>query len=386
MEANSMRRVIERLLSSADIKINGDRPWDLQVHNEKLYARVLAHASLGLGESYMDDWWDCERLDEFAYRILRAELDRKIHPRGDFLNFLRAKLFNLQKPSRAFEIGRRHYDIGNDLYRCMLDRRMIYSCGYWLHAGTLDEAQEAKLDLVCQKLGLQSGMRVLDIGCGWGGAAKFAAERYGVEVVGITVSREQAQFAKKLCQHLPVEIRFQDYRKTEGRFDRIFSLGMIEHVGYKNYGTFMGVVREHLREDGLFLLHTIGDNRSVTKTDPWMARYIFPNSMIPSPKQLAGALEGLFVLEDWQNFGWDYDKTLMQWFMNFDENWPVLKWKYDDRFYRMWKFYLLSCAGAFRARKKQVWQLVLSPNGVKGGWCHEREQPQLEHGLYALAQ
>ena len=380
MESTGFRRGMERLLSSADIKIDGDRPWDLQVHNEKLYARVLAHASLGLGESYMDGWWDCDRLDEFACRIFRAELDGKIHPRSEFFHFLRAKLFNLQKPSRAFAIGRRHYDIGNDLYR-----RMIYSCGYWPQASTLDEAQEAKLDLVCQKLDLQPGMRVLDIGCGWGGAAKFAAERYGVQVVGITVSREQAQFARKLCQHLPVEIRFQDYRKAEGMFDRIFSLGMIEHVGYKNYGTFMRVVRGHLREDGLFLLHTIGNNRSVTSTDPWMARYIFPNSMIPSAKQLADAFDGVFVLEDWQNFGDDYDKTLMQWFMNFDENWPALKRKYDDQFYRMWKFYLLSCAGAFRARKNQVWQLVLSPTGVKGGWRYDREQTQLEHGVYALA-
>jgi len=377
MESNSVRRVIERLLSSADIKIDGDRPWDPQVHNEKLYASVLAHGSLGMGESYMDGWWDCDRLDEFACRILRAELDKKIHPRSDFPHFLRAKLFNLQKPSRAFEIGRHHYDIGNDLYRCMLDQRMIYSCGYWQHAATLNEAQEAKLDLVCQKLGLQPGMRVLDIGCGWGGAAKFAAERYGVEVVGITVSREQEQFGRKLCQRLPVEIRFQDYRKAEGTFDRIFSLGMIEHVGYKNYGTFMRVVRGHLREDGLFLLHTIGNNRSVTSTDPWIARYIFPNSMIPSAKQLAGAIEGVFVLEDWQNFGYDYDKTLMQWFRNFDENWPALKWKFDDRFYRMWKFYLLSCAGAFRARQNQVWQLVLSPNGVKSGWRRDRQQSQL---------
>jgi cyclopropane-fatty-acyl-phospholipid synthase len=333
----------------------------------------------------MDGWWDCDRLDEFACRILRAKVDRKIHPRSNFFHLLRAKLFNLQKPSRAFEIGRHHYDIGNDLYRCMLDQRMIYSCGYWQHAATLDEAQEAKLDLVCQKLGLQPGMRVLDIGCGWGGAAKFAAERYRVQVVGITVSREQAEYGRTLCKHLPVEIRFQDYRKAEGMFDRIFSLGMIEHVGYKNYGVFMRVVREHLCEDGLFLLHTIGGNRSVIGMDAWIARYIFPNSMIPSAKQLAGAIEDLFVLEDWHNFGYDYDKTLMQWFANFDENWSALKWKYDERFYRMWKFYLLSCAGAFRARKKQVWQLVLSPNGVKSGWCRDREQPQLEHSLYALS-
>jgi cyclopropane-fatty-acyl-phospholipid synthase len=246
----------------------------------------------------------------------------------------------------------------------MLGEWLIYSCGYWENASTLDEAQEAKLDLVCRKLGLRQGMRVLDIGCG--GAAKFAAERYKVEVVGITVSKEQSRFGKELCQGLPVEICLQDFRSLKGPFDRIFSLGMFEHVGYKNYVTFFRVVNSCLKENGLFLLHTIGNKRSVTRIDPWINRYVFPNSMLPSAKQITSAAEGLFVLEDWHSFGQYYDKTLMAWYNNFTKNWTKLKDAYDERFYRMWTYYLLSCAGSFRARENQLWQIVLSANGVPG--------------------
>ena len=368
MPVNNFRYKVERLLSFADVKIDGDRPWDLQVHNEDLYARILAKGSLGLGESYMDGWWDCNRLDEFFNRILRAKLDERVKPWSELFGILKAKLFNSQKLSRAFQIGQHHYDIGNNLYRHMLGERLIYSCGYWENASTLDEAQEAKLDLVCRKLDLQPGMHVLDIGCGWGGTAKFAAERYQVEVVGITVSEEQARFGKELCQGLPVEIRLQDYRALEGAFDRILSLGMFEHVGYKNYVTFMRSVNSYLKDGGLFLLHTIGGYRSVTRNDPWIERYIFPNSMLPSARQICAAAEGLLILEDWHSFGADYDKTLMHWFRNFHNNWDTLKEEYDERFYRMWKYYLLSLAGSFRARINQLWQIVLSPEGIPGGY------------------
>jgi cyclopropane-fatty-acyl-phospholipid synthase len=316
----------------------------------------------------MDGWWDCERLDEFFTRILAAELDTKVEPWKDAWRVLRARLVNLQRPSRAFQIGRRHYDIGNDLFARMLDKRMIYSCGYWKDASTLDDAQEAKLDLVCRKLGLQPGMRVLDIGCGWGGTAAFAAERYGVSAVGITVSEEQVKLARERWRGLPVEFRLQDYRDLDGAFDRILSIGMFEHVGRKNYDTFMRVVRSHLADDGLFLLHTIGGNRSVSRNDPWSERYIFPNSMLPSARQIAAAIEGTFVLEDWHGFGADYDTTLMHWHRNVERHWGELKDRYDERFHRMWTYFLLSSAGGFRARKDQLWQLVLSPHGVPGGY------------------
>lgn len=359
---------VELLLSAADIKIGGARPWDIHVHNEEFYPRVSADGSLGLGESYMEGWWDCERLDEFFDRVLRVELEKKITNWKDSLHVMKAKLFNLQKPARAFEVGVRHYDIGNDLYERMLDQRLMYSCGYWADAATLDDAQQAKLDLICRKLDLQPGMRVLDIGCGWGGAAQYVAERYDVQVTGITISKEQAKLAQKRCAGLPVEIRLQDYRNLDEKFDRIFSIGMFEHVGYKNYATYMRVVREALTDDGLFLLHTIGNNNSVKTTEKWIEKYIFPNSMLPSSRQISTGCEGVFVLEDWHCFGADYDTTLMHWFANFDSHWPELRENYGEVFYRMWKYYLLSCAGSFRARKNQLWQIVLSPKGRMGGY------------------
>ncbi len=372
MGSTKFRNKIEHLLSLADIQINGDRPWDIRVHNERLYQRVLAQGSLGLGEAYMDGWWDCERLDEFVYKIFNANLHDKINPLTEWFPLLKAKLFNLQKPSSCFTDCQHHYDIGNDIYRHMLDKRLIYSCGYWKNTSCLDEAQEKKLDLVCRKLFLKPGMRILDIGCGWGGTAKFIARRYNAEVVGITVSEKQAHFAKKLCQGLPVQIRLEDYRSLKGVYDRIVSLGMIEHVGYKNYKTFMRVARRCLKKNGIFVLQTIGSNYSNKKVDPWINRYIFPNSVLPSAKQIIDAIENLFVLEDWHNFGSDYDKTLMHWFQNFHNNWNDIKDKYGERFYRMWKFYLLALAGTFRARYNQLWQIVLSPKGIPNGYCAPR--------------
>jgi cyclopropane-fatty-acyl-phospholipid synthase len=281
---------------------------------------------------------------------------------------IKGNLFNLQSFRRAFEVGEKHYDIGNDLFSKMLGETMIYSCGYWKEADGLDAAQKNKMDLICRKLDLRPGQRILDIGCGWGSFAKYAAENYGVSVVGITISKEQREFAENLCKGLSVEFRLQDYRDLDEKFDHIVSVGMIEHVGFKNYRNYMEVAKRCLKTDGLFLLHTIGSMKSGSGTDPWTNRYIFPNGMIPSLKQLAKSVEGLFVIEDVHNFGSYYDNTLMAWCANFEAAWPELKTKYDKRFYRMWKYYLLSCAGAFRARSLQLWQIVLSSDGVSGGY------------------
>jgi len=372
LSADRHRRGLQSLLSRADVELGGTRAWDVRVRERGFYHRVLAEGVLGAGESYMDGWWDCERLDQMLFRVLRADLERRLRSPRAALAALRARVFNLQKAARAFHVGRHHYDLGNELYRRMLDRRMIYSCGYWKSAANLDEAQEAKLDLVCRKLGLQKGMCVLDIGCGWGGAARFAAERYQVSVVGITVSENQARLARESCEGLPVEIRLADYRTLRGRFDRIFSLGMFEHVGHRNYGRFMQIVRDCLSDEGLFLLHTIGSNESVTTMDPWIERYIFPNSMLPSMAQIAAAAEERFVVEDWHVFGRDYDLTLTAWWRNFEQSWAELEEQYDERFHRMWRYYLLVSAAAFRARKNQLWQIVLSPSGVTGGYAAVR--------------
>ncbi len=363
------RRTLEDLLARADIDLNGDRPWDIQIDDGRTFNRVLAQGSLGLGEAYMDGWWHCRRIDDFIYRVVRAGLDRQV--KGD-LRMLRqhlaARLLNLQSAARAFIVGEKHYDISFDVYRQMLDNRLNYSCAYWKNADTLDEAQENKLDLICRKLSLKPGSRVLDIGCGWGSFAQYAAEKYGAEVVGITVSKEQARVARERSQGLPVEFRLQDYRELNETFDHIVSVGMFEHVGYKNYAGYMDVARRCLREGGLFLLHTIGSSRDVYKGDPWLDKYIFPNGMLPSIQQLGKAMGTRFVMEDWHNFGADYDHTLMAWHDNFIAKRDEFAKRFGERFCRMWEYYLLSCAGAFRARKIQLWQLVLSPTGVAGGY------------------
>jgi cyclopropane-fatty-acyl-phospholipid synthase len=363
-----MKATVEKFLSLADISLDGDRPWDIQVHNNDFFSRVLANGSLGLGESYVDSWWDCSHLDQFFEKILSVKLESKFITKFEMIEVLKSKLINLQKPSRSFQVGKKHYDLGNDLFETMLDKRLIYSCGYWKKATNLDQAQEDKLDLVCRKLDLQPGMRVLDLGCGWGGAARFAAERYGVEVVGLTISEQQKQLAVQVCQGLPVEIRLQDYRDLNEKFDRIYSLGMFEHVGYKNYSTYFETIKNCLVERGLFLLHTIGGNITTTQNDPWINRYIFPNGMLPSASQITTNSEGILILEDWHNFGDHYDKTLIYWHSNFNKNWHLLAKKYGDHFNRLWNYYLLCCAGSFRARKNHLWQCVFSRDGLSGGY------------------
>ncbi len=356
-------------MKKADVENGGTRPQDITVHDKRFFARIIRFGTLGLGEAYMDGWWDANRLDVFIDIVLRAHLKKSIRMNwASFFAVAKAFFFNLQSISRAFVVGEAHYDLGNDLYSAMLDKRMVYTCGYWRDATTLDEAQEAKLDLVCRKIGLKSGDRVLDIGCGWGSFAKFAAEKYGASVVGITISVEQAALARERCKGLDIEIRVQDYREVYEQFDHIISIGMFEHVGVKNYRIYFEMANRCLKDGGFFLLHTIGGNVSRLMSDPWINKYIFPGGVIPSIAQVGRTTEGLFVMEDWHNFGSDYDTTLMAWFTNFDAAWPTLRAKYGDRFYRMWKYYLLSCAGAFRAREIQLWQIVLSKNGVPGGY------------------
>ena len=362
---------IQRLLDAADVRLDGGRAWDIQVHDESFPDRVLAHGSLGLGESYMDGSWDAVELDSMLCRLLDARLDCRVRTLDDYWFAARSRLLNLPK-RRAFEIGRRHYDLGNDLYRAMLGCRLVYSCAYWPQARDLDQAQEHKLDLICRKLLLEPGLRVLDIGCGWGEALRFAADRYGISGVGITVSEQQAAYARELCRGLPIAIHLQDYRQVSGRFDRIFSIGMFEHVGVANYRRYFELARERLQDDGLFLLHTIANNVSVRSTDPWIGKYIFPNSMLPSAAQITAALEGLFVIEDWHGFGTDYDRTLQAWRDNIERAWPALGAYYDERFRRMWRYYLSASMATFRVRRSQLWQIVLSPRGRRGGYLAPR--------------
>ncbi|WP_136255010.1 cyclopropane fatty acyl phospholipid synthase [Onishia niordana] len=355
------RRIVEQLLNGSGVSLNGTAPWDLQVLHPDLFSRMLHQGSLGLGEAYMEGWWQCERIDEMIHRMLRHGLgERSNTPTERMLYKLQTGLFNLQSKARAYIVGETHYDLGNDLFERMLDPTMCYSCGYWKGADTLHQAQIAKLDLAARKLELAPGMRVLDIGCGWGSFAEHAARHYGAEVTGITISREQAELARQRCSELPVTIHLQDYRELDGRYDCIVSIGMFEHVGHRNYRTYFDTVNRLLSPDGLFLLHTIGSNNSDISADPWVHKYIFPNGILPSAMHIARASENYLLMEDWQNFGADYDRTLMAWLENFDEHWPEIADRYNDITRRMFRYYLSVCAGAFRARDLQLWQLVFS--------------------------
>jgi cyclopropane-fatty-acyl-phospholipid synthase len=355
--------VLQQLAAQCGVQFNGDAPWDIQVKNDAVYTRILSQGSLGLGESYMDGEWDCKRLDQLFYRLLSANADEKMTGWARvrlLLQVLRHRLFNLQSSRRAFQVGEQHYDIGNDVFEAMLDPTMSYSCAYWHQADNLIQAQHHKLDMICRKLELKPGERLLEIGCGWGGLAHFAAEHYGVEVVGITVSREQQKLAQQRCAGLPVDIQLCDYRELEGEFDKIVSVGMFEHVGAKNYPIYFDTVTRLLKDSGLFLLHTIGIYKTIHRVDPWIDKYIFRNGKLPSAEQISQVLDRRLIIEDWHNFGHDYYLTLMAWWENFDKAWPALAQNYDERFYRMWKYYLLCCAGFFKSRQGQLWQLVLS--------------------------
>ena len=366
----SAERLVRELFGLAGVRIGGPGPGDITVHDPRFYDRLLRDASIGLGESYMDGWWDTDALDVLLEKILRAGLQETVT--GSLrlrLLTARAIALNLQSKTRSSRSVAAHYDIGNDLYTRMLDPRMVYSCAYWKTASTLADAQEAKLDLVCRKLGLEPGMRVLDLGCGWGGFAAYAAERYGCAVLGVTLSRDQHSLGRQMWKHLDVDLRLADYRDVTGTFDRVASIGMMEHVGPKNHRLMMDVVHRSLADDGIALVHTIAGRRSRRHGTPFVEKYIFPNAVSPSLAQLGTATEGLFVLEDLQNIGPDYERTLLAWWQNFDRAYPELKHRYDARFYRMWKFYLLAAAGASRARDAQVFQLVLTKSGRRQPDC-----------------
>jgi cyclopropane-fatty-acyl-phospholipid synthase len=359
-------RIFRKLLSSAGIAINGGNPWDMAVHNQDVFGRVLRQGVTGLGESYMEGWWDCQALDQFFDRVMRTRIDRMI--RGNLRlswDVWKGRLFSHQKTSRAYEAGIRHYDIGSDLFQAMLGTRMVYTCGCWKGADNLEDAQRARLDLVCSEVGLEPGMKVLDLGCGWGAFARHAAECYGAEVTGVTGSREQAELGSALCTGLPVDIRPQDYRTVRGKFDRVVSIGIMEHAGHRDHRACMEVVSRTLKGDGVGFFHTMGGSADLEPGNPWTVKYIFPHGQVSSISQLGKAMEGLFVVEDWRNIGRDYDLTLMAWHEGFEKGWPLLQGRYSERFRRMWRYYLLSSAGMFRSRSTQLWQVVVTKHGVK---------------------
>ncbi|GAB4337789.1 MAG: cyclopropane fatty acyl phospholipid synthase [Calditrichia bacterium] len=367
MSTSNAERFLTSLLSGADIRINGNRPFDIQVKDDRFFERVIRDGALGAGESYMDGWWEAEQLDETFNKILRARLDEKLKGASfkTKWHLLRSRLFNLQNLKRSRQVAEQHYDLGNNFYEDMLGPTMNYTCAFWKDGDDLDQAQRNKMEMVCQKLELKPGMKILELGCGWGAFAKYAAENYGAKVTAYNISTQQVEYARKINQGLPVKIIQDDYRKAAGEFDRVLSIGIMEHVGYKNYRHYMELVNRTLKDDGIAFVHTIGNNVSGTTANAWTTKYIFPNGMLPSIAQLSKAMEGLFVIEDIQNIGPHYDPTLMAWYHNFEQNWPKYQERYGDRFYRMWRYYLLSSAGGFRSRQTQLWQIVFTKPGRK---------------------
>ncbi|MDH3753024.1 MAG: cyclopropane fatty acyl phospholipid synthase [Acidimicrobiia bacterium] len=352
------KRLGHDLLERAGITVGGDEPHDIEIHDERLFERVVRDRELGLGEAYQDGWWDANELDAFMARIVESDIRSAIRPSPKLLWLTAgAALSNRQNIRRARSNASAHYDIGNDLYERMLDPRMIYSCAYWANADDLATAQEAKLELICRKLHLEPGMRLLDIGCGWGGFAHYAAEKFGADVVGISPAAEQVRVAKERCADVSARIEQLDYRDVGGRFDRIVSIGMMEHVGPKNYRGFFRRCDELLESDGVMLHHTIGSNESKNRSDPWFDKYIFPGGVLPSIGQIGAGSEKRWCIEDLQNLGPDYDPTLRAWHSNIDARWDEIP-RYDERFRRTWRYYLLSSAASFRVRSIQLWQLV----------------------------
>ena len=361
------------LLGEAGITVNGPHAWDIQIHDESLWTRLFAQGSLGLGEAYMDGWWDAADLAEFFNRVLRGKINEKLRLTPNLLwQVAQAKLLNMQTIARSRRVAEVHYS-ETEAYKASLDKRMTGSCGYWPEGVTnIDAAQEAKLDLVCRKIGLKPGQRVWDIGCGWGAFMGFAAEKYGAHCVGVTVSPDQAAYGRERYRDLPIEFQVKDYRQFEGKTDHIVSMGMFEHVGYRNFRTYFEKARQVIRDDGLFMLHTIGQHYTSHTIEPWIEKYVFPGGVIPSMAQIGKAIDGLWSVIDTHNIGPHYDRTLCAWYENFERNWSKRNTPEGERFYRMWKYYLLCCAGGFRARALQVWQFVLSPGGVPEGYRFAR--------------
>lgn len=392
---------VKNLSAKANIVIGRD----VKVNDESVYSEVITNGSLGLGESYMKGKWDAEHLDDIFYKIGRANLTSRDISWSDKLNlayqWVLGFIWNPQSVEKSKDVATKHYNLSNEFYSKMLDSRMIYSCAYWKEPSfednlneeiltdiplddteseqlnikemTLDEAQTAKCELICKKLKLKPGMYVLDIGCGFGGLSYYMAEHYQVKVLAITNSEQQYKYAPR-CNN--IEYRLCDYRnlKTyDKKFDAIVSVGMFEHVGPSNYRELFEIVSNLLTQDGIFLLHTIGGNKSRSVGDRWFNKYIFPNSVLPSLSQIVDSSQDIFIIEDVHNFGTYYDKTLMSWYYNFDKSYLskhglelTVSNDTNSQFYRMWKYYLLSSAGLFRSRNIQLYQVVFTKHKIGG--------------------
>lgn len=340
------------------------------IKDPRLPARILRNPNLAVGEAYMDGTFEIENDD------LRAFFDLMIP------NINNAGSAWFQRPldgarvmARRFRqfapVGKaqanvaHHYDLSGELYGLFLDADRQYSCAYFAHDGmTLDEAQEAKKQHIAHKLLIEPGMRVLDIGCGWGGMALTLARDYGARVVGVTLSKEQHAVAVRRAKEAgladQVEFRLLDYRQVPESFDRIVSVGMFEHVGVPHYDEYFRFVRDHLTEDGLALIHSIGHVGPPNEADTWMVKYIFPGGYSPALSEMQGAVDRAGLIStDIEVLRLHYAKTLGLWHDRFMARVDEARALYDDRFVRMWRYYLLSMEASFAVGKLLVYQVQI---------------------------
>jgi cyclopropane-fatty-acyl-phospholipid synthase len=353
------------------LQTNGEKT--IIIHNKSMFDKIAYNGALGFAESYMDGDWDTDNMELILYTLMLKEVEIenqiKSQPMQAMYSFF-SSIFSTSTNTSLNTIESskdnisHHYDIGNDLYKIMLDKRMQYTCAYFHKENmSLEEAQLAKMELIAKKLDLKSGMSVVDIGCGFGGMAYHLASKYGVRVTGVTLSAEQQTFANNNFGHPNVKIILKDYRHLDstdgdnGMFDRVYSIGMFEHVGRKNYSEYYDKCYSILKPNGIMLLHTIGRTYSDKFVpNPFVEKYIFPGGELPRLKDLTGKFIDKWHLEDMQNLGLSYAKTLRCWRNNIG-NWKDLD-RYSNRFRKMWNFYLLSFPVRFEARDICLWQLV----------------------------
>ena len=328
---------------------------------------IAAHPTLALGEAFMDGGLTLEKGDIYGLlALVGRNFKYRVHRPPSLLRRLVKRLNQANDRLSARRNVHHHYDLSVDLYRRFLDEDLQYSCAYFARPDmTLDEAQAAKKRHIMGKLFIEPGMKVLDIGCGWGGLGLTLAEEAGAKVTGVTLSIEQQALATQRARARGVaeraEFRLQDYRDVDGPFDRIVSVGMFEHVGVPNYDAYFQAIARLLNDDGVAMIHSIGRKDIPAETNPWMAKYIFPGGYIPALSEVLPAIEraGLWVT-DVEVLRLHYAETVKAWRMRFLKQREEIKGLYDERFCRMWEFYFACSEIAFRYCGHMVFQLQLS--------------------------
>jgi cyclopropane-fatty-acyl-phospholipid synthase len=350
-------------------------PVRLEIHDPAFFRRLATRGKLGFGESYTAGEWDADDLVALLELLLRnADEAAARHARVRRMVELRPRLHRRNGLLRSRRNIAYHYDLGNELFALMLDETMTYSCAVFERPElTLAEAQRAKYARLCSLLDLGAGDHVLEIGCGWGGFAHYAAERHGCRVTGITISREQATAARDRTRGLPVEILEQDYRTVDGTFTKVVSIEMIEAIGADQFGTFFATIDRVLAPGGRAAVQAIlvPEQRweRYRRTPDWIERYVFPGCLIPSLEALTSAAArhsrlGIYAVDE---IGEHYAETLRRWRTSFHEGIDeVRRLGYDRRFERTWDFYLAFCEAAFRTRALRDAQLLLARPGAAG--------------------